>query len=362
MSTAGGRPDGHLDGRFDSLLDPLLDQLFAHGTKPPAGSGITLATVVIHRGRIVAERYGTRPDTVFGPGGPVDENTTLVSWSMAKSITHALVGLLVDEGRMHPDQPVDIPEWRGDIRSTITLRDLLRMRDGLDFVEEYVIPENTIPENTIPDNVIPDNVIPVSDVIEMLFGSGADDVAAYARSRPARSTPGETFSYSSGATNIVCSLIADIVGRGDAFKDFIVSRLFEPLGMSSAVPRTDPAGTFIGSSFVYATARDFARFGGLYLNGGEWEGRRILSREWVENSFDMHALDPDNGHGYSHHWWLWNGRRRTIAALGYEGQRTIVDPDRDLVLVHLGIWPADTQRRLDQILDGILDTTAEVIC
>ena len=317
-------------------LDAVLDELFAHGTQPPSGSGVSLAAVVLHRGQVVAERYGTRPDTVFGPGGPVDADTTLVSWSMAKSITHALVGILVDEGRMQVDRPVNIAEWAGDARSAITLGDLLRMRDGLDFVEEYVEGAGG------------------SDVIEMLFNSGAADVAAYARSRPAKFPAGSHYSYSSGTTNIVSSLISDVVGRGDDMRRFIVDRLFGPLGMTSAAPRFDDAGTFIGSSYVYATARDFARFGSLYLRRGECNGRQLLSREWVDTAFDMHTLDPDNQHGYSHHWWLWFGRPDTLAALGYEGQRTVIDTNRDLVVVHLGHWPAETQPRLDALLDQIV--------
>lgn len=326
------------------VMDGALDELFGVRGEP---AGVSLAALVVHRGRIVRERYGHQPDTLFGPGGPVDRNTTLISWSMAKSITHALVGILVNDGRIESqidiDSPVNVPEWSNSPRASITMGDLLRMRDGLDFVEDYVIDES--------GNV-------ASDVIAMLFGEGTDDVAAYARSRPAKHAPGSVWSYSSGTTNIICSLLGELVGGQDRMRAFIEDRLFAPLGMSSATPRFDTAGTFIGSSYVYATARDFARFGYLYLRGGRWVDRQVVPSSWVDTAHHMHAVDPENGHGYSWHWWNWNARPETMAALGYEGQRIIVDPTRDLVVVHLGKWVADTQPELDRHLTSIVESFA----
>ena len=150
------------------------------------------------------------------------------------------------------------------------------------------------------------------------------------------------------------SSVRDVVGGREAVEALLHDRLFAPLGMGSASPRFDSAGTFIGSSYVYATARDFARFGYLYLHGGVWAGRRVLSESWVDTTRDMHAVDPENGHGYSWHWWCWNADPRTIAALGYEGQRTIVDRDRELLVVHLGKWVAETQPILDGHLSSII--------
>ena len=326
------------------VVDGALDELFGVRGDP---AGVSLAALVVHRGRIVRERYGHQPDTLFGPGGPVDRNTTLISWSMAKSITHALVGILVNDGRIESqidiDSPVNGPEWSNSPRASITMGDLLRMRDGLDFVEDYVIDES--------GNV-------ASDVIAMLFGEGTDDVAGYARSRSAKHQSGSVWSYSSGTTNIICSLLGELVGGQDQMRAFIEDRLFAPLGMSSATPRFDAAGTFIGSSYVYATARDFARFGYLYLRGGRWAGEQVVPGPWVATARDMHAVDPENGHGYSWHWWNWNSRPETMAALGYEGQRIIVDPTRDLVVVHLGKWVADVQPELDRHLTSIVESFA----
>ena len=315
------------------------DELFAGGATPADGRGVSLALAVIHRGRLVFERYGVQPDTIFGPGGPVGPDTTLVSWSMAKSVTHALVGMLVDEGRLDPNSPAAVTDWRGDGRSAITLDHLLRMRDGLEFVEEYV----DTPGARTPD------------VISMLFAEGAADVAAYARARPPKHAPGEVWNYSSGTTNVISRLVGDVVGHGEAMDDFIRRRLFAPLGMKSATARFDDAGTFIGSSYVYATARDFARFGYLYLRDGVWNGNRLLSSPWIDGAVEQHATDPETQHGYGRHWWIWKSRPGVLAALGYEGQRIIVDRSRDLVVVHLGKWVADTQPVLDAHLSRVVD-------
>lgn len=334
-------PAGPVVGEAADTVDAVSRELFGASSgdgEPIPGRGVSLALVVVHRGRLVHESYGVQPDTPFGPGGPVDVDTTLVSWSMAKSITNALVGMLVAEGRLDLDAPAPVAEWRNDARSAITLRDLLLMRDGLDFVEEYVTGDDA----------------PVPHVIDMLFGEGATDVASYAAKRPKKFAPGETWNYSSGTTNIVSRIVGDVVGRGDDLATFMRDRLFEPLGMHSASPRFDAAGTFIGSSYVYATARDFARFGSLYLRGGEWNGRRLLPSTWIEFSARQHATDPENGNGYGAHWWIWKSMSGLPTALGYEGQRTIVDTTRDLVVVHLGKWPAETQPVLDVHLTRLL--------
>lgn len=328
-------------GTTDSdVVATVADELFAPGTDPGRGHGVSLALVVIHRGRLVHDRYGTIPAGVFAPDTPVDADTPLISWSMAKSITHALTGLVVADGLLNVDDPTGIAEWDRDARSGITVRHLLQMRDGLDFVEDYVIGTDGSVQ---------------SDVIAMLFGDGAADVAAYARSRPAKHDPGSFWSYSSGTTNILTSVLARSVGGREAFETFMKERLFAKIGMTSAVPTFDAAGTFIGSSYVHATAEDFARFGYLYLRGGSWDGDRIVDSSWVDDARRQHATDPDSGHGYGAHWWIWSSRPGTMAALGYEGQRTIVDFERDLVVVHLGKWPIETQPTLDAALTRIIE-------
>lgn len=324
-------------------LDRALGGLFDHGVASTEDNGVSLATVIIHGGRLVSERYGAQPETAFGPGQPVDENTTLISWSMAKSMTQAMLAILLDELALDIDAPVDIAEWSNDDRRTITLRHLLQMRDGLDFVEDYIIDEAGESK---------------SDVIEMLFGSGADDVAAYARARPSKYQPGSVWSYSSGTTNILCGIIQKFLGEQQV-TDFLQERIFDQLGMTSATASTDAAGNFIGSSYIFATARDFAKFGYLYLRGGAWENKQIVPRVWVEAARLQHATDTDSDHGYGMHWWIWKSITGCMSAQGYEGQRIIVMPQRDLVVVHLGKWVAHTAPALDCLLLEIVESFPE---
>lgn len=315
-------------------------ELFDHGIDPAPGRGVSLALVVVHRGHIVAEHYGAQPGNAFHDARAITKDVPLISWSMAKSITHALLGTMVDDGMVSIGDRVPMPEWHDDDRRDITWRDLLQMRDGLDFVEDYVVDPSGESR---------------SDVIDMLFGTGADDVFDYARSRSLIHRPGTRWSYSSGTTNIVCGLIDRVLGGREKVDERLRTRIFEPLGMSSAKPTFDAAGTFIGSSYVHATAQDFAKFGYLYLRRGTWGDRTILSPAWVEAAHDQHVVDPDNGHGYSQHWWTWNADPRTCAALGYEGQRTIVVPERDAVIVHLGKWETATQPFLDSVLTRVIE-------
>ena len=255
---------------------------------------------------------------------------------MAKSITHALVGICVADGLLDPGAPAPVPEWAGDERSTITLQHLLNMRSGLRFVEDYVDGE-------------------VSHVIDMLFGEGKDDVAAYAAVLPLEARPGERWGYSSGTTNIVCRIVGDAIapryGDGEAgMTAFMRERLFDPIGMDSAIPKFDARGTFIGSSFVYATARDFARFGELYRNDGRWDDTRILPAGWVDHARQPTPVPDAEPFGYGAHWWLWRNEPDSLACHGYEGQRTIVVPSRELVLVRLGKTPAEQGPNVDALL------------
>jgi len=299
----------------------MADQLFAEG----AAHGRSLALVVQHRGEVVFERYGHQPDTLFGPGGPVGPATTLVSWSMAKSITQAAVGIAVGDGLLSIDAPAPVPAWLGTEKEAITLLDLLEMRPGLEFVEDYV------------DDSL-------SHCLEMLYGDGKDDMAAYAAALPMIHTPGTVWNYSSGTTNIIARIVGDAVGSSrDDMEAFLHDRLFRPVGMSSAVPKFDTRGTFVGSSYVYATARDFARFGQLYLDDGMVDGERILPEGWRDVARTRVAYDADGDLGYGRQWWLWPEFPGSLACQGYEGQYTLVEPSRDLVVVHLGKVPVETR-------------------
>jgi CubicO group peptidase (beta-lactamase class C family) len=289
--------------------------------------GRTDALVVQQRGEVVVERYGDG----------VDASTTLRSWSMAKSLLHAAVGLLVAEGRLSLDEPAPVTQWadEDDPRHAITLRHLLTMRPGLAWVEEYHPGQ-------------------VSDVIELLFGRGGDpqpDVAAFAADKPLAHQPGSTFCYSSGTSNIVSGIVRDVVGAGAAYEEWLRTRLFGPLGMTSATPKLDAAGTWIASSYCFCTAREFASFGQLYLDGGRRDGAALLPPEWVAMASEPTGTDEE-GRIHTHHWWRFRPLQDLGAfyASGFEGQYTIVVPALDLVVVRLG-WTDDDAR--DAVQDAL---------
>lgn len=289
-------------------LGALLDRAF---------SGVlarTRAVVVVHAGRPVAERYAPGD----GPG------TLLPSWSMAKSVLQLLLGVLVGDGLLDPDGPAGLAPWSstGDPRSAITVADLLRMRDGLDFAEDYVDGDN-------------------SDAIAMLFGSGHRDVAGYAAARPLAAPPGERFSYSSGTTNLLSAVAAQRLGPAASVDRYLADRLLTPIGATSAVPGVDQAGTWVASSFLDMTAPDFARVGLLALRGGVWEGRRLVPEGWVDQGRRPQATDPTNGVRYGEHWWVLDDGRGTFAALGYDGQILALCPANDTIVLRLGSLDAD---------------------
>ena len=307
-------------------VSDVLDELFARR----ADEGVSFAFVARRGGGRVAERYGRRPANALQPEAEdITASTALLSWSMAKSITHAAVGLLVRDGLLDPSAPAPVPEWEGTDKESITLLQLLEMRSGLRFVEDYVDGE-------------------ASHCIEMLFGGVDPSFAHYAAALPLDHEPGAVFNYSSGTTNIVSRIIGDVVSGGTggdperrrgAVSDFLTTRLFGPTGMSSAVAKFDEAGDFVGSSYVYATADDFARFGELYLHDGvtgAGRGERILPEGWRDHARTRTAHDPDSGLDYGRHFWLWPAFPGSFACHGYEGQFTVAFPDRDLVITHLG--------------------------
>ncbi len=318
-------PPREVRTELEALLDRVCDD-----TGPLA---TTHAVVVVHRGRVVAERYRGALEQFDRPPEPVNAKTRLLSWSMAKSMLHAIIGLLVGDGVLDLDAPVDVPEWSApdDPRRAITLRHMLAMRDGLDFVEDYLL------DGGVPDVDVDERV---SDVIEMLFGAGQSDMAHFAADRPLAAAPGMRFNYSSGTSNIISAIVARAVGHGPPYEEFLRSRLFAPLGMDSAVAEFDGAGTWVASSYLRATARDFARFGLLYLRDGIWDGTRLLPQGWVDYGRTMASDDPVDG-PYGAHWWGCAGDTLgSFRASGYEGQSITICPAHDLVLVRLGKTPA----------------------
>jgi CubicO group peptidase (beta-lactamase class C family) len=286
---------------------------FGEPESPPE-IGKTHALALIWRGRLVYERYGPE----HGP------ESTLISWSVAKSFLHALVGMLVRDGKLDPAAPAGVPQWRGpsDSRAGITLDQLLRMSSGLFWREDYVDAQR-------------------SDVIEMLFGEGKDDVAGFAAHFPLEHHPDTVWCYSSGTSNLVAAAAGRAIGGGaEGVRGYLRRELFAKLGMREATVRCDAAGTWIGSSFVFATARDFASFGLLYLRDGVWEGERILPEGWADHA---RTVTPGSAGEYGAHWWLPAMGEGMFSANGYQGQYVFVAPARDVVAVRLGESTAEQQ-------------------
>lgn len=318
-------------------------------TLQPDEVGLTQALLVVQDGRIVSESYG--------PGGGRDR--PLISWSIAKSVTAALVGIAVGDGVLSVDDSSLRPEWAADERSCITLHHLLTMSSGLAWAEDYVDAG-------------------VSDVIEMLFGgqtslptfdehgrldpgdTAPNDAAGYAAAKYCAAEPGSEYRYSSGTTNIVCEYLGRRLGErpGDSsvVARYMHDRLFSAIGMSTAVPRFDRRGTFVGSSYVYATTRDFARFGLLHLAGGTWNGHRILPVGWVEYSSTPVARDPENSYDYGAHWWMNPADPGSMCAKGFEGQHIWLSSRRGIVVVRLGRTTADQAPALEDAMLQLVES------
>ncbi|MBX3284718.1 MAG: serine hydrolase [Actinobacteria bacterium] len=300
-------PEGPVPGGVDAAaLQAHLDRSF--GELSTEGN-TTDAVLVVQHGRIVVERY--RPG--FG-----DRATTHPSWSMAKSFTQALTGILVARGDLDIYEPAPVPAWSDpdDPRHAITTDQLLRMASGLEWKEDYFSTD--------------------SDTIAMLFGDGQADMAAYAASKPAAAPPDSQVAYSTGTSNIVSGIIGRIVGTGDDYERFVDDELLEPIGIDPAGTDLgwDGAGQLIGGSVFDLNARDYARFGLLYLRGGTWDGRPIVPSTWVD--YGRTPTPPPVGWDkYAAHWWTYEDCPGGFRAGGFYGQHIVICPTLDLVVVVL---------------------------
>lgn len=310
---------------------------WAFSEPDPAHLRRTYAVLVMQDGKVVAERYA--------PG--IDAQTPLLGWSMTKSVVNALVAVLVAEGKLDLGDSALVPAWRQprDPRRRITLDHLLRMNSGLAFNE--------------------DASDPLQDVTYMLMQTG--DMAAYAADKQLQNEPGREWRYSSGTTNILSGIIRRTVGDG-SYLTFPSRVLFEPLGMRSAVIEPDAAGTFVGSSFMYATARDWAKFGQLYLQDGVWGGRRLLPAGWVKYTTTPAPNAPDGVFG-AHFWLKIPPEYRSpldlplpndaFHAVGHEGQFLTIIPSQRLVIVRLGLARYPQAWEHDRFVDLVLQAMGQ---
>ncbi|WP_150291099.1 serine hydrolase domain-containing protein [Sphingobium estronivorans] len=336
VHAAGPEPVIHIAGDSDvdaAALGAAIDPLFDDSV------GETRALIVMHDGEVVAERYAPG----FGP------HTRLLSWSMGKSVTAVLIGLMVADGRLALDSPVPVAAWGqpGDPRGRITLRQLLAMTSGLDHVEDA-------------------EPLPQADTVRMLFTDGAQDMGAFAEAKPLAHAPGTVFSYSTGSTIILTDLMtrmltdsADPDVRRRAMQMFVDGRLKIPARLTSLTVEYDAAGTMIGGSFMHMTARDYARFGELLRNHGRGiAGHQIVPEKWIDY---MRTPSPRNA-AYGAHLWLnrnsadsalMPGRapRSLFGGVGHDGQYLLVSPSQRLTVVRLGMSPTKEQR--DAVKDGL---------
>lgn len=335
LGSCGEQPAAQATARGQTIIasdavvsKETLNDAIAPFFEDPALSE-TRALVVMQGGRVIAERYapGYRPDT------------RLISWSMAKSVTATLVGLMVADGRLALDEPAPVPEWQTprDSRAQITLRHLLHMSSGLDHTE--------LAEGDVE--------IFDADTPRMLFLDGRENVARYAETRPLEAQPGKKFEYSSATSNILADIMTrsltestDPVVRRDAMLEYARGRLFEPLGMTSAMPQFDRNGTMLGGSMIHATARDWAKFGEFLRNNGSVRAAQLLPTSWTR----FMKTPSKNDNSYGGHIWLNrpnNADRNQVlfpgkapsdvfAALGHLGQFIIVSPQHRLTIVRLG--------------------------
>lgn len=330
-------PTGNLnaDSTFTSIdyqkLNAALDSAFIE--PGPAKLRRTRAVVVLYEGRIVAERYAEG----------FDENTLLIGWSMTKSLTNAVVGLLVHEGKLKLHEPAPVSGWQDDARNKITLHHLLQASSGLEWVEDYGNP---------------------GYATNMLFKK--KDAGLYAAQNPAAHEPGTFFQYSSGTSNIVSWIIREALSDS-VYYTFPYERIFYKAGMYSLIIEPDAGGTFVGSSFSFATTRDWARFGLLYLQDGVWNGERILPEGWVQYTTTPAPAAPQGKYGA--HFWLNAGDpgnpedrlypsapQDMYWADGFEGQNVFVIPSKKLVVVKLSLTHGnymDDDKFLAEVIDAV---------
>ncbi len=307
------------------------------------GIGETRAIIVMHGGEIVAERYADG----------FDAETRFIGWSMSKTVTATLIGMMVADGRLALDESPPIDHWQraGEPRGEITLRQLLQMRSGLRHVEQGQ---------------------PVQDSFEvrMMFLDGRDDMAAWAEAQPLEHEAGRHFQYSTATSVILGDIMARVLApdggptdRQEAVADYMESRLTGPLGLASMRTEFDAAGTMIAGSAVWATARDWARFGEFLRNGGSHRGVQIVPRGWVNFMRSESPRAPD----YGAHVWLNRpsgtdrdvlfadqGPETLFAAAGFQGQYLLISPEQRLTVLRLG-------KTENEDMDALMDRLAAIV-
>jgi CubicO group peptidase (beta-lactamase class C family) len=285
----------------------------------------TRAVLVIHKNKLVEEKYA--------PG--FSSTTKFLGWSMTKSITSAVLGVLERKGKISLAQDHLFKEWENDKRSKITLNNVLQMNSGLEWEEDYT---------------------KISDVTRMLFMEG--DMPKVQINKPLTGEPNNSWNYSSGTTNLLSRFIRDQFTSHQEYLDFWYKELIDKIGMHSMTIEPDLEGNYIGSSYGWATARDWAKFGLLYLNEGNWNGEQILNKSWIE--YSAKPTNDSNGE-YGAHFWL-NAEAKypdvptdMFSCNGFQGQYIFIIPSKELVVVRFGLTESpefDINNFLKEILEA----------
>ena len=267
----------------------------------------TRAVLVIYKNQIIAEKYST----------DISKDSKLLGWSMTKSITGTLFGILQCQGKLNVYDRTGIEEWQNDNRKNITIHNLLQMNSGLEWSEDY---------NSM------------SDATKMLFME--KDVTKSQIDKPFVGKPNETWNYSSGTTNLLSGILRKQFNSHQEYLDFWYKALIDKIGMNSMVLETDMRGNYVGSSYAWATPRDWAKLGLLYVNNGYWNGEYLFDKDWV--NYATSATPSSNGE-YGAHIWLNKGGKypdvpkNLFSFNGYQGQNVFVLPDQKMVIVRMGL-------------------------
>ena len=291
-----------IDNAFDKK-----DDSSQNGEQAKQRKKRTRSVVVLYKGKLIAENY----DVGFS------KNSRILGWSMTKSLTATYFGILQKQGKIEIMNPAPIAEWRNDERKNITINDLLHMNSGLEWEEDYT---------------------KISDVTKMLFQ--AEDMSRCQLEKSAEFKPNTHWLYSSGTTNLLSGILRKQFKTHQEYLDFWYSALLDKIGMNSALVETDMAGNFVGSSYGWATTRDWAKFGLLYLHKGNWNGEQLFDESWVK--YVATPTNTSNGK-YGAQFWLNVGGhfpdvpRDMFYCNGYQGQMVAIIPSYDLVIVRMGL-------------------------
>ncbi|MDP2159453.1 MAG: serine hydrolase [Flavobacterium sp.] len=267
----------------------------------------TRALLVIYKDKIIAEKY----EDGFS------KNTKFLGWSMTKSITATYFGILQKQGKIDITKPAGLAEWTKDERSKITLHNLIQMNSGLEWEEDYG---------------------KISDVTKMLFLAG--DMAKIQLEKPAAFEPNTHWNYSSGTTNLLSGILRRQFQNHQDYLDFWYASLIDKIGMHSMLIEPDMSGNFVGSSYGWATTRDWAKFGLLYLHEGNWNGEQIFDKSWAKY---VATPTPTSNGEYGGHFWLNSGGKYPDVPKdmyfcgGFQGQKVIIIPSKEMVIVRFGL-------------------------